>query len=125
MADDVREYLRAAQQAELRGDSTRAVEMLQKAARLYRAEGNSTRALSVLKHAHRLDRGRTPSLEREMKRLEWRPENALAEAMDAHEEVAPALAPLEELAEAPPAGDRGRVFVERGPELADPTLQAW
>jgi hypothetical protein len=98
MGDDVREYLRAAQAAELQGNKPQAVELLRKAAALYRNQGNTSRALQMLRHAHRID-GKNAEVEQELGRMEWLPV-------------------LDEPA-------RPRELIERGPTLADPALQAW
>lgn len=55
MASDVREYLRAAQAAEIQGDNARAAELLRTAATAYQQAGNSPRAEQMLRHAQRLD----------------------------------------------------------------------
>ncbi len=55
MASDVREYLRAAQAAEIRGDVARAVELLRTAAGAYKDAGNHPRAEQMLRHAQRLE----------------------------------------------------------------------
>ncbi len=124
MPDDVREYLRAAQQAEVKGDKPRAVELLEKAARLYTAAGNPTRALSVLRHARRLDDGARPELDEQVKRLEWLPDDPLSRAIsqDVDKEEDVALASLDALGEEAKAT---RALVERGPQLADRSAQAW
>jgi hypothetical protein len=70
MADEVREYVRAAQQAEIRGDIPSAVEFLIKAASLYRNTGRSNRAATMLKHALRLEPSRT-ELQGQILQLEW------------------------------------------------------
>jgi hypothetical protein len=70
MADEVREYVRAAQQAEIRGDIPSAVELLIKAASLYRGSGRSQRAVTMLKHALRLEPSLT-ELEGQILQLEW------------------------------------------------------
>lgn len=77
MADEVRETIRAAQAAELRGDIAGAIALLQQAATLYRRAGNRSRALQMLRQALRLDASRSDVAE-EMRRLEWLPDNALA-----------------------------------------------
>src|SRR5256885_3413185 len=46
---------RSAQAAEVRGDKAQAVELLKKAATLYRSRGNIPRALQMLRQARRLD----------------------------------------------------------------------
>src|SRR5215472_574247 len=55
MASDVREYLRAAQAAEIRGDTVRAIELLRTAAAAYQRAGNHPRAEQMLRHAQRLE----------------------------------------------------------------------
>jgi len=55
MASDVREYLRAAQAAEIRGDTVRAIELLRSAAAAYQQAGNQPRAEQMLRHAQRLE----------------------------------------------------------------------
>ncbi len=127
MPDDVREYLRAAQQAEVRGDKPRAVELLEKAARLYTADGNPTRALSLLRHARRLDGGTRADLNDEVKRLEWLPDDPLSRAMAEPQltamEDAVALAPLDAFLEG--ALPQPKALVERGPQVAAPGADAW
>ncbi len=54
MASDVREYLRAAQAAEIRGDKARAVQLLRTAADEYQRAGNDPRAQQMLRHVERL-----------------------------------------------------------------------
>lgn len=118
MPDEVREYIRAAQQAELRGDKPHAVELLKKAAALVRSGGNLQRALQLLRHAQRLDD--EPGLADEIRRLEWLPDKPFLRAVEDEElETEAALAPLRELE----ASDRR--LAERGPTLADPELAAW
>ena len=55
MESDVREYLRAAQAAEIRGDTVRAIELLRTAAAAYQRAGNHPRAEQMLRHAQRLE----------------------------------------------------------------------
>lgn len=55
MADAVRELLRAAQAAEIRGDKALAIELLRKAASQYRSSGNESRAMQMQRHADRLE----------------------------------------------------------------------
>jgi hypothetical protein len=116
MGDDAREYIRAAQAAEISGDKARAVENLRKAATLFRGQGNATRALQMLRHARRLD-GESQELADELNRMEWLPDRALDRAAGA-EETERALAPLDEIA-------KPKHLIERGPTRADPALQAW
>jgi hypothetical protein len=54
MADNVKDIIRAAQSAEIRGDNGEAVNFLRQAASLYQAAGNTTRAQQMLRHAQRL-----------------------------------------------------------------------
>lgn len=118
MPDEVREYIRAAQQAELRGDKPQAVELLKKAAMLVRSGGNFQRAIQLLRHAQRLD-GNQPELLDEIRRLEWLPDKPFLRAVDAEHEAEEALAPLRALEES------DRRMVDRGPTLSDPELAAW
>jgi len=118
MPDEVREYIRAAQQAELRGDKPQAVELLRKAAAMVRSGGNYQRALQLLRHAQRLD-GTQQDLSDEIRRLEWLPDKPFLRAVDEEVETEEALAPLRDLE----GGDR-RMF-DRGPTVSDPELAAW
>src|SRR5205823_2789520 len=120
MPDEVREYIRAAQQAELRGDKPQAVELLKKAAAMVRSGGNFQRALHLLRHAQRLN-GDQPELADEIRRLEWLPDKPFLRAVDGDDdrEEEAALAPLRELE------GRDRKMFDRGPTRADPELAAW
>jgi len=124
MADEVREYLRAAQEAELRKDVPAAVYRLRQAAAAYRQRGSLSRALSVLRHAHRIG----PGLEGLAEEL------AEVEAAEAQGEAAPVLAnlaPSPELQAALEALDDERELlleegaVVRAPVAVDPALDAW
>jgi hypothetical protein len=117
MADDVREYVRAAQAAEIQGNKPQAVELLRKAAALYRNQGNNARALQMLRQAGRLD-DRSPELEQELRRMEWLPDQAMARAAGTEDDAERAVAVLDEWV-------RPKELIERGPTLADPGLQAW
>lgn len=120
MADEVREYIRAAQEAELRGDKAQAVALLRKAATLVRSSGNAQRALQLLRHAQRVD-GDQADLAEEIHRLEWLPDKPFARTIDdSDREETAALEPLEALE----ASDKKKMF-ERGPSRADPSLAAW
>jgi hypothetical protein len=125
MSDEAREYIRAAQAAEISGDKARAVEMLKKAAVLFRDRGNHSRALQMLRHARRLDVG-VIDVEEEIKRLEWIPDDPLGRAAivgaedQEDDEADRALAVLDDV-----AGPAPKQLVERGPTRADPSLQAW
>ncbi|MFZ5469308.1 MAG: ClpX C4-type zinc finger protein [Myxococcota bacterium] len=118
MPDDAKEYVRAAQEAEIQGDKARAVDLLKKAAALYRNAGNSNRALKMLRHARTLD-GTRQDLTDELRRLEWLPENPLARAVSGEDEATEALEQLEKISISEPK------LIERGPTRADPTLPAW
>ena len=54
MADDVREFVRLAQDAEIRGDKQVAAQWLQKAGLIYRQAGKTLRADQMVRHAERL-----------------------------------------------------------------------
>jgi hypothetical protein len=69
MADNVREVLRAAQSAELGGDKPRAIELLRRAAELYRRAGSVQRAEQILRYALKLDPSRA-DVQGELDRLE-------------------------------------------------------
>lgn len=142
MLDEPREYLRAAQAAEVRGDRAQAADLLFKAAHLYRANGKDARALALLRHAQKMDPSRK-DLADEIRRLEWLPDQPMRRALAPHEtleeEMRNALAPLEDadsgevripeheltLDGGPLPGDGGRPLVDRGPTLADPAAAAW
>jgi hypothetical protein len=111
MPDDVREYLRAAQAAEIRGDKVKAVDLLNKAAAAYRDGGKSARAEQMLRHARRLQG--------------LAQEESEAETVDAEEASAPLR--LGESFEGRGTGDRRRrlELIKRGPIVADPSLRAW
>ncbi|SES74854.1 ClpX C4-type zinc finger protein [Stigmatella erecta] len=70
-----REHIRAAQAAELRGDTAAAISELLKAAELYRQTGSFARALQLLRHARTLDPERE-DLSEEVKQLEWLPDTS-------------------------------------------------
>jgi hypothetical protein len=70
-----REHIRAAQAAELRGDTAAAISELLKAAELYRQTGSFARALQLLNHARSLDPDRE-DLSEEVKLLEWLPDTS-------------------------------------------------
>src|SRR5262249_24565228 len=55
MASDVREYLRAAQAAEIQGDTVRAIELLRTAAAAYQRAGNHPRAEQMWRPPQGLD----------------------------------------------------------------------
>ncbi|ADO72447.1 ClpX C4-type zinc finger protein [Stigmatella aurantiaca] len=69
-----RDHIRAAQAAELKGDTAAAVSELIKAAELYRQTGSFARALQLLRHARSLD-PEQEELSEEVKRLEWLPDS--------------------------------------------------
>lgn len=125
MSDEAREYIRAAQQAELSGDKPRAVDLLEKAAAVYRQRGQNARALQMLRYASKLAPARTDIAE-QVRRLEWLPERPMLRAVTAEESEAEdeaALASLDALSEAVPQPPKQ--LIERGPSRADPALNAW
>jgi hypothetical protein len=127
MADEAREYIRAAQQAELRGDKPQAVDLLVKAAALYRQRGQTARALQMLRYASRLDATRT-DLADEVRRMEWMPEKPFLRAVSDEEDEAEerkALSSLDDLEAGGRPGDDKKQLIERGPTRADPALNAW
>jgi hypothetical protein len=101
MADEVRETLRAAQAAELRGDIPGAIALLQRAAALYRSAGNRSRAMQMLRQALRLDDARADVAE-ELRHLEWQSDGApppdTAAARTREEEALLSVQTLEALA---------------------------
>lgn len=121
MSDEAREYLRAAQAAEIRGDKLQAVELLRKAAALYRGRGNPARALQMLRQARRLDVDQG-QVDEEIRRLDWTPDHPLRRAAGDEDlaETERALAPLDEA-----ANPRPQRLIERVPVKADPSLNAW
>lgn len=121
MADEAKEYVKAAQQAELQGDKPKAAELLMKAAVIYREGGNSSRALRMLRAARALDGTRKDLIE-ELRRAEWIPDDALARAISGDDETQQALEALDEAATKIVPGPQ---LVERGPTRADPALAAW
>ncbi len=141
MGDVVREYVRAAQQAELRGDIDGAVELLIKSATMYRSAGRPGRALSMLRHALRLAPTR-PDLVAEIRALESLPaapatgEDAVSSpSVSLEAEMRGILAELTaesvavsvsvSTAEAGLPGDASLMLADRGPQLSDPDLDAW
>ena len=127
MADEVREYLRAAQEAELRKDVPAAVYRLRQAASAYRQRGSLSRAISVLRHAHRLGPG-TEGLAEELAEVEAAEAGAAVPGSDApaaRMELSPELqAALDAL------DDEAELVPEDGPAVrapipADPRLDAW
>jgi hypothetical protein len=68
-----REHIRAAQAAELKGDTEAAISELLKAAEIYRQTGSFARALQLLRHARTLAPERE-DLSEEVKQLEWLPD---------------------------------------------------
>lgn len=58
MAENPRDYIRAAQAAELSGDSPGAADLLHRAAAVYARSGSLARALRLLRHAQTLDEAR-------------------------------------------------------------------
>src|SRR5712664_330823 len=112
MASDVREYLRAAQAAEIRGDTASAAEILKAAADAFLKAGNDPRAQQMLRHVARLKGDPAP-----------------VEA--AQPETASESNPKSgEAREVSPRGERRSraadpEFAQRAPSLADPDAPAW
>jgi len=127
MADEVREYLRAAQEAELRKDVPAAVYRLRQAAAAYRRRGIFSRALSVLRHALRICPGQE-GLAEELAEVEAAEARAGEHGGDA---PVPSVAPSPELQAALDALDDERELVLEGgpatrvPVAAAPGLDAW
>src|SRR6218665_527645 len=94
MADNVRDVIRAAQQAEIGGDKRRAIELFQRAAELCQRAGNTARAGQVLRYALRLDPSRA-DLREALDRLG---------AVGGREDLAPGPPPREDDDETGPEG---------------------
>jgi hypothetical protein len=117
MASDVREYLRAAQAAEIRGDKASAAEILKAAADAFQQAGNDPRAQQMLRH---------------VARLKGNPAEEPLEATqpDLASGLTPGIPSAEEIREASRRGERRSraadpEFAERSPMLADPDAPAW
>jgi hypothetical protein len=125
VADEVREYLRAAQEAELRKDVPAAVYRLRQAASAYSRRGSLSRAVSVLRHALRIGPG-TEGLAEQLAEAEA----AEAAGPDVPAQV-PEVAPSPELQAAIDALDDERELVledhpaARAPVPAPRGLDAW
>ncbi len=112
MASDVREYLRAAQAAEIRGDKASAAEILKAAADAFLKAGNDPRAQQMLRHVARLKGDPAPS------------EAPPPETASDRDEVSGMTR------EVSPGGERRSraadpEFAERAPSLSDPDAPAW
>ena len=95
---DARQLLADAQAAEVKGDKAEAIKLLRQAAEVYRDKKLANKALKVLRHIRRLE--------------------GIDE--DAHDEE---VMPFEtQVFEGP---QPTRTMPERGPVLADPSLEAW
>jgi len=106
MASEIRELLAAAQEAEVHGDTPRAVRLLHQAASWYRERELGPRAEQMLRHIDRLERRPGP------------PEPAGDDGFGFGDELLDGPAP--------PARRRTELTIpERGPALADPALDAW
>ncbi len=97
---DARQLLAEAQAAEVKGDKAEAIRLLRRAAEVYRDKQLGTKALKVLRH---------------IRRLEGVDEDARPdEAVEMPFETAVFEGPVSP-----------RPMPERGPVLADPSLEAW
>jgi len=112
MASDVREYLRAAQAAEIRGDKASAVEILKAAADAFLRAGNDPRARQMLRHVARLTGDPAPS-------GALAPETALESDATSGEPREAATREERRSRAADPE------FAQRAPSLADPDAPAW
>ncbi len=112
MASDVREYLRAAQAAEIRGDKASAAEILKAAADAFLKAGNDPRAQQMLRHVARLKGDPAPG-------EAPRPETASDrdEVSDMTREVSPRGERRSRAADPE--------FTQRAPSLSDPHAPAW
>jgi len=116
MASDVREYLRAAQAAEVRGEKARAAELLRSAADEYQKAGNDARAQQMLRHVQRLE-GSAPEVVHFAPRHGRSPQAIPGPASDGGHQSARGRERRSRAADPE--------FAERGPTLADPAAQAW
>ena len=103
MAENPREYIRAAQAAELSGETARAADLLHQAAAVYARSGGQSRALQLLRSARRLD-GSREDIADALRRLEGQgEEESSAVIVKQYEErvevLESALSSPEELAE--------------------------
>ncbi|HME89974.1 MAG TPA: ClpX C4-type zinc finger protein, partial [Myxococcaceae bacterium] len=112
MPEDIREYIRAAQAAEIRGEKSHAVQLLKQAARLYESAGNRGRSLQMLRHAARLE---SDGAEPNQSPRDPPPSAPGAENSPARR-PATATQPDAASSKAALAGQ----FVDRGPALPDP-----
>lgn len=95
---DARQLLAEAQAAEIKGDKAEAIKLLRKAAEIYRDKKLGTKALKVLRHIRRL------------------------EGIDEAPSEEPVMPFETQVFEGP---NPPRTMPERGPVLADPSLEAW
>src|SRR5216683_7102776 len=112
MTSDVREYLRAAQAAEIRGDKASAAEILKAAADAFLKAGNDPRAQQMLRHVARLKGDPAPG------------ETPRPETASDRDEVSGMTR------EVSPRGERRSraadpEFTQRAPSLSDPHAPAW
>lgn len=77
MAENPRDYIRAAQAAELNGDPSGAADLLHRAAAVYARSGSLSRALQLLRRARKLD-GKREDIADTMQRLERESESERA-----------------------------------------------
>lgn len=84
MAENPRDYIRAAQAAELSGDRSNAADLLHRAAAVYARSGSLSRALQLLRRARKLD-GKREDIADAMQRLEREADEAPEQASSEHD----------------------------------------
>jgi hypothetical protein len=105
MAENPRDYIRAAQAAEQRGDKAGAADLLHSAAAVYARSGNLHRALQLLRHARTLDQSREDiadavrRLERQSEEETESPPTSVEQSEERAEELESVPSSPEELAE--------------------------
>ncbi len=120
---DARQLLADAQAAEVKGDKAEAINLLRRAAELYRDKQLGTKALKVLRHVRRLQ-----GIDEDAPEKAGSPSTALGvnevlRADPAATVTDAAVMPFEtQVFEGPKTP---REMPDRGPVLADPTLEAW
>jgi len=115
MPEDIREYIRAAQAAEIRGDKSQAIQLLKQAAKLYESAGNRGRSLQMLRHATRLesDGAEVGESLRDPPRASPGALSIVPQSTGPHPDAPNRKAAL------------AKQLADRGPTLADPAADAW